>query len=102
MKKIFLIVFFAIVTLLFNNTSSHANDLPSPNNSTNLTPSGTNDQKNTSTDLYINNRSIGVGLSWSPANSALFSGFTDVRYWFNRWFGIDGGVGMISSSYGGG
>lgn len=101
MKKILLIVFFAIVTLLFNNTSSHANDLPSPNNSTNLTPSGTNDQKNTSTDLYINNKSIGLGLSWSPANSALFSGFTDVRYWFNRWFGIDGGVGMISSSYGG-
>ncbi len=67
MKKIFLIVFFAIVTLLFNNTSSHANDLPSPNNSTNLTPSGTNDQKNTSTDLYINNRSMALQQNrWGP------------------------------------
>lgn len=52
-------------------------------------------------NLYINNGKLGFGLSWSPANSALYSGFADVRYWVNRWFGIDGGIGMISSSYGG-
>lgn len=52
-------------------------------------------------DLYINNGKIGFGISWSPANSALYSGFADVRYWVNQWFGIDGGIGMINSSYGG-
>ena len=102
MKKFFPIIFLVLISLLLiNNTTSNANDLPSANNSSNLTPSGINEQKNTSSDLYTNNGNIGLGLSWSPANSALFSGFADVRYWFNRWFGIDGGIGLINSSLGG-
>ncbi len=52
-------------------------------------------------DLYSNNGKIGLGMTWSPANSALYSGFTDVRYWVNRWFGIDGGIGLIHSSFNG-
>ncbi len=102
MKNKFILILFPVFLIFFLiNSISYANDLPLINNSQNLNTSGSKDLKNTSSDLYINNGNIGLGLSWSPANSALFSGFADVRYWFNRWFGIDGGVGMISSSYGG-
>ena len=52
-------------------------------------------------NLYANNGKIGLGLTWSPANSALYSGLADVRYWVNRWFGIDGGIGLIHSSFNG-
>ena len=102
MKNKFILILFPVFLIFFLiNSISYANDLPLINNSQNLNTSGSKDLKNTSSDLYINNGNIGLGLSWSPANSALFSGFADIRYWFNRWFGIDGGVGMISSSYGG-
>lgn len=103
-KTLYLFFCTIIITIsLFKNSisNSYANDLPLTNNSSNLNTSGSKDQKNSSSDLYINNGNIGLGLSWSPANSALFSGFVDVRYWFNRWFGVDGGIGMIHSSFGG-
>jgi len=56
---------------------------------------------NSKNNLYINNGKLGIGLSWAPANNAMYSGFIDLRYWANRWFGIEGGVGMVRSSYGG-
>lgn len=52
--------------------------------------------------LYINNGKIGLGISWMPANNAIYSGFVDLRYWVNRWFGIEGGVGLIHSPFPGG
>ena len=52
--------------------------------------------------LYSNNGKIGLGLSWMPANNAIYSGFVDLRYWLNRWFGVEGGVGLIHSSFPGG
>jgi hypothetical protein len=70
-----------------------------PNNRLQRTNPPTN--SNSNGNLYINNGKIGLGITWSPANSALYSGFTDVRYWVNRWFGIDGGIGLIHSSFDG-
>ena len=57
---------------------------------------------NLSGDLYLNNGKVGLGLSWMPANDAIYSGFVDIRYWVNRWFGMEGGVGLIHSSFPGG
>ena len=89
---IFLISLFSNTSILFAESSK---------NFQNNGPQSIQQSPNSNENLYINNRKIGIGLSWSPANNALFSGFIDVRYWVNRWFGVDGGIGMISSSYGG-
>ncbi len=96
-----LIISFFILALLLPSTSfaDDQNNMPS-----NTVSHSKNSQKNniiSNTNIYVNNGKVGFGLSWSPANSALYSGFADIRYWFNRWFGIDGGIGFISSSYGG-
>ncbi len=56
---------------------------------------------NPNNNLYTNNRKLGLGLTWMPANNAIYSGFVDLRYWVNRWFGIEGGVGLIHSSFDG-
>jgi hypothetical protein len=43
---------------------------------------------------------IGVGLSWSPmeitpgATDSTSVGFVGARYWFNKTFGLDGGLGF--------
>lgn len=102
----FLIPIFA--SLLFFNVSlsfgenqgniptSQASAVPQQNEQQNA-----QSDPNSKNNLYINNGKLGLGLSWAPANNAMYSGFIDIRYWANRWFGIEGGIGMIRSSYGG-
>ncbi len=90
--SIFLISLFSNTSILFAESSE---------NFQNSGPQSIQQSPNSNENLYINNGKVGLGLSWSPANNALFSGFADVRYWFNRWFGIDGGIGLVHSSFDG-
>lgn len=100
LKLNFLIISFFILALFLpsNSLADDQNNMPNT-----ISPSKDfqNNDGLSSANLYVNNGKIGLGLSWSPANSSLYSGFVDLRYWVNRWFGIDGGIGMIRSSYGG-
>ena len=97
-KRTFSSLVIVFLSLLFYNTSSYAEN---PVEIQNDSQQGTQISKNSNQDLYTNNGKIGLGLTWSPANSAIYSGFADIRYWINRWFGIDGGIGLIHSSFNG-
>jgi hypothetical protein len=53
-----------------------------------------------SSSTYVDVHRVGAGLSWAPveitpgATSETSVGYAGVRYWFNRSFGLDGGLGF--------
>ena len=97
-RTLFSLIIVFLSLLFYNTSSSYAEN---PIEIQNDSQQGTQISKNPNQDLYTNNGKIGLGLTWSPANNALYSGFADIRYWINRWFGIDGGIGLIHSSFNG-
>ena len=93
---------FSNISLSFGESLNNSQTLQGdPQSQKNGQQAGQN-SLNPNEDLYLNNGKIGLGLSWMPANNAIYSGFVDLRYWVNRWFGIEGGVGLIHSSFPGG
>ncbi|MHB1606040.1 MAG: hypothetical protein ACYCTV_06570 [Leptospirales bacterium] len=76
---------------------SSASDTSSPAaNSTGSTNGSTGGGSATYTDVHR----LGAGLSWTPveippgATTGTSVGYVGVRYWFNRTFGLDGGLGF--------
>ncbi len=73
--------------------------VPVTSSSTGTASSGTTSSSGSSSS-YVDLKHLGAGLSWAPveipagATTETSVGYAGVRYWFNRSFGLDAGLGF--------